>query len=117
MADAPSFAEVAGKLAKSLARKGPVIGDPEANLRTPIARFLEQAGEALGYKVTPYDEVRELDGRTRLDWAVAVNDVLTGWVEVKKPTTDINPASFAKSSHNYRQWQAHGQVQMRGVSK
>ncbi len=67
--------------------------------------------------MTPYDEVRELDGRTRLDWAVAVNDVLTGWVEVKKPTTDINPASFAKSSHNYRQWQAHGQVQMRGVSK
>lgn len=110
VADAPSFAEVAGKLAKSLARKGPVIGDPEANLRTPIARFLEQAGEALGYKVTPYDEVRELDGRTRLDWAVAVNDVLTGWVEVKKPTTDINPASFAKSSHNYRQWQAHKEL-------
>ncbi|MGY1984114.1 type ISP restriction/modification enzyme [Nocardia gipuzkoensis] len=103
---AQTFAEVANQLAKALTRKSPAIGDPEANLRTPIVQFLEQAGAALGYKVTPYDEVRELDGRTRLDWAVAVNGVLTGWVEVKGPAVDINPESFAKSSHNYRQWQA-----------
>lgn len=106
MTTSPSFDQTAGELAKALSRKSPIIGDPEANLRTPIAQFLQQAGHALGHTVTPYDEVRELDGKTRLDWAVAVNDILTGWVEVKRPTTDINPATFAKSSHNYRQWQA-----------
>lgn len=100
------FDDVVDAFARSLAAKSATIGDPEANLRTPIVQFLEQTGSVMGFQVTPYDEVRELEGRTRLDWAIAVDGLLTGWVEVKNPTTSIDPERFAKSSHNYRQWQA-----------
>lgn len=41
----------------------------------------------------------------RPDYAIMVDGVLTGYVELKAPDKNIDPASFTKKSHEYRQWQ------------
>ena len=41
----------------------------------------------------------------RPDYAITVDGVLTGYVELKAPGKNIDPASFGKKSHEYRQWQ------------
>lgn len=41
----------------------------------------------------------------RPDYAIMVDGVLTGYVELKAPGKNIDPASFAKNGHEYRQWQ------------
>lgn len=41
----------------------------------------------------------------RPDYAITVDGVLTGYVELKAPGKNIDPASFAKKSHEYKQWQ------------
>ena len=41
----------------------------------------------------------------RPDYAITVDGVLTGYVELKAPGKNIEPASFSKKSHEYRQWQ------------
>jgi len=41
----------------------------------------------------------------RPDYAIMVDGVLTGYVELKAPGKNIDPVSFTKKSHEYRQWQ------------
>lgn len=41
----------------------------------------------------------------RPDYAITVDGVLTGYVELKAPGKNIDPASFGKKSHEYKQWQ------------
>lgn len=41
----------------------------------------------------------------RPDYAIMVDGVLTGYVELKAPGMNIDPASFTKKSHEYKQWQ------------
>lgn len=41
----------------------------------------------------------------RPDYAIMVDGVLTGYVELKAPGKNIDPASFNKKSHEYKQWQ------------
>ena len=41
----------------------------------------------------------------RPDYAIMVDGVLTGYVELKAPGKNIDPASFGKKSHEYKQWQ------------
>ena len=41
----------------------------------------------------------------RPDYAIMVDGVLTGYVELKAPGKNIDPASFSKKSHEYKQWQ------------
>lgn len=41
----------------------------------------------------------------RPDYAITVDGVLTGYVELKAPGKNLEPASFSKKSHEYRQWQ------------
>lgn len=41
----------------------------------------------------------------RPDYAIMVDGVLTGYVELKAPGKNIDPASFTKKSHEYKQWQ------------
>ena len=41
----------------------------------------------------------------RPDYAITVDGVLTGYVELKAPGKNIDPASFTKKSHEYKQWQ------------
>lgn len=41
----------------------------------------------------------------RPDYAITVDGVLTGYVELKAPGKNIDLTSFTKKSHEYRQWQ------------
>ena len=41
----------------------------------------------------------------RPDYAIMVDGVLTGYVELKAPGKNIDPAYFTKKSHEYKQWQ------------
>lgn len=80
-------------------------GDPEAQLTTPVANFISAFGDAAGLEVSTHGEVRELEGAVRPDLGVLVNKILTGHIELKAPGTSLDPATYAKSSHNFTQWQ------------
>ena len=45
------------------------------------------------------------EGLVRPDYAIMVDGVLTGYVELKAPGKNIDPDSFTKKSHEYKQWQ------------
>lgn len=78
-------------------------GEPEAAIRAPIEQLLAAAGNELSLKVVPHDEVHDNDRGVRPDYAISVNGAITGYVEVKKPGANLDPASF--TGHNLRQWE------------
>jgi hypothetical protein len=78
-------------------------GDKEAAIRSPIERLITDAAAELGLTAVPYDEVRDTERAVRPDYAIAVNGVITGYIEVKKPGASIDPDSF--TGHNKRQWE------------
>lgn len=79
-------------------------GEREALLSGPVARLIEDFGKAKGLKVIAHNEVTELDGAVRPDFGVRVNGALVGHIELKSPGTSLDPASYGKSTHNYKQW-------------
>lgn len=100
-----TFADIVAAYGASAKQRLSGPGEREALLVTPIAQFIEQAGALLGLKVVPHDEVSELEGSVRPDFGVRVNGVLVGHIELKAPGTSLEPSSYGKSTHNYRQWQ------------
>lgn len=83
--------------------RGP--GEPEAQLTSSVEQFMRAAGDVMGLRVTTHAQVRELAGAVRPDIGVMVNGALTGHVELKAPGTSLDPATYGKSTHNFRQWQ------------
>lgn len=88
-------------------------GEPEAQLTNPVATLLKGFG---ALHLMEVQTVRETslkaaggglvsEGLVRPDYAIMVNGVLTGYVELKAPGKNIDPASFTKKSHEYKQWQ------------
>lgn len=87
-------------------------GEPEAQLTNPVATLLKGFGALHSMEV---QTVRESslktggglvsEGLVRPDYAIMVDGVLTGYVELKAPGKNIDPASFNKNSHEYKQWQ------------
>ena len=80
-------------------------GEREALLTGPVATFIESVGKLQGHVVIAHNEVAELDGTVRPDFGVRVNGVLTGHIELKAPDTSLNPDSYGRTTHNYKQWQ------------
>ncbi|RYE40238.1 MAG: hypothetical protein EOP24_41560 [Hyphomicrobiales bacterium] len=78
-------------------------GEPEAAIRAPIEDLLGEVGKRLSLSVVPHDEVRDNDRGVRPDYAISVDAAITGYVEVKKPGANLDPASF--TGHNRRQWE------------
>jgi len=78
-------------------------GEPEAAIRPPIEGLLQAAGNALSLHVVEHGESALDDLQVRPDYAVRVNGAITGYVEVKKPRTTIDPDSF--TGHNRNQWE------------
>lgn len=77
-------------------------GEPEAAIRAPIEALLGVAGTQLNLIVVPHDEVHDNDRGVRPDYAISVGGAITGYLEVKKPGANLDPASF--TGHNLRQW-------------
>lgn len=88
-------------------------GEPEAQLTNPVATLLQDFGGLHSMKVVTVRETSlktaggglVSEGLVRPDYAITVDGVLTGYVELKAPGKNIDPASFTKKSHEYRQWQ------------
>lgn len=88
-------------------------GEPEAQLTNPVATLLQDFGALHSMKVVTVRETSlktaggglVSEGLVRPDYAITVDGVLTGYVELKAPGKNIDPASFGKKSHEYRQWQ------------
>ena len=77
-------------------------GEPEDQLRAPFERFLVEAGNALGFKVTAKGESRLPDRLGKPDYAVLVDDILAGYAELKPPGTGARPKRF--KGHDREQW-------------
>lgn len=88
-------------------------GEPEAQLTNPVATLLQDFGALHSMKVVTVRETSLKtaggglisEGLVRPDYAIMVDGVLTGYVELKAPSKNIDPASFTKKSHEYKQWQ------------
>ena len=89
------------------------LGEPEAQLTTPVSHFLKDFGDLHNLSVTLVretsitvaDEGNKKSGTVRPDFGVKVNGLLVGHVELKAPSKSIDPATFAKKGHEYKQWQ------------
>ncbi|MFM9634487.1 MULTISPECIES: type ISP restriction/modification enzyme [Streptomyces] len=78
-------------------------GDREAAIRSPIEQLISRTAEELGLTAVPHDEVRDTERRVRPDYAISVEGVVCGYIEVKKPESNIDPGKF--TGHNLQQWQ------------
>jgi len=77
-------------------------GEPEDQLRGPFENFMGDAARALGWNVVCTGETR-LPGRLgKPDYAVHLNKLLAGYVELKAPGVGANPGRFG--GHNLEQW-------------
>ncbi|PRY47818.1 N-6 DNA methylase [Knoellia remsis] len=80
-------------------------GEPEAALITPVTHLVEQVGHSLGLTVVAHSQVAEQGGAVKPDFGIRVNGILIGHLEVKAPGTSLDPRTYSRSSHNYKQWQ------------
>jgi hypothetical protein len=77
-------------------------GEPEDQLRGPFENFTTDAARALGWNVVCTGETPLPDRLGRPDYAVHLNKLLTGYVELKAPGVGANAKRF--SGHNRDQW-------------
>ncbi|MCK4787569.1 MAG: N-6 DNA methylase, partial [Desulfobacteraceae bacterium] len=81
---------------------GVLIGEPEDQLRSPIEIFLQNVGKALGHEIIIAGEV-PLPGRLgQPDYAILVDGLLAGYIELKAPGKGANPKHY--KGHDHRQW-------------
>jgi hypothetical protein len=89
-----------GQMCK-VALEGP--GEREAGIRPPIQHLITTFADNLGLYTDLYPEVHMTDLQVRPDYAIRVNRVISGYIEVKEPSVSINPAKFR--GHNRKQWE------------
>lgn len=77
-------------------------GEPEDQLRGPFENLMADAARVLGWKVVCTGETHLLDRLGRPDYAVHLDKLLAGYVELKAPGVGANVARF--SGHNRDQW-------------
>lgn len=79
------------------------VGQPEAAIRKPLDVLVTSIGKKLDLKVVAFDEVSDVERNVRPDYAIQVNGAITGYLEVKAPGENLDPAAF--KGHNLRQWE------------
>ncbi|MGV9528814.1 type ISP restriction/modification enzyme [Streptomyces cellulosae] len=100
-----NFADVVAAYGADAKQRLSGPGEREALLVTPVSSLVEQAGRLIGLTVVTHNEVTELDGAVRPDFGVRVNGVLIGHIELKAPGSSLDPTTYGRSTHNYKQWQ------------
>ncbi|WP_182708566.1 type ISP restriction/modification enzyme [Thermomonospora cellulosilytica] len=78
------------------------VGEAEAAIRGPLEQLLRTVGSRHGLDVVPHGEAPLSGLGVRPDYAIRVDGVVTGYIEVKKPGAPLDPAAF--KGHNLRQW-------------
>ncbi len=92
------FADTVSSKSKALA-----AGQPEDQLRAPLESFLKEAGEFFNESIVAKGESK-LEGRLgRPDYAVLVNKLLAGYIELKEPGKGASPKKY--KGHDRRQWE------------
>lgn len=79
-----------------------VDGREEDQLRRPVDELLEKIGRSQNLAVVAKDESTLDDKLGRPDFAVTVNRLLCGYIELKSPGTGVEPHRF--KGHNKKQW-------------
>ncbi|MGH3273423.1 MAG: hypothetical protein ACRDNZ_03750, partial [Streptosporangiaceae bacterium] len=77
-------------------------GDREAAIRSPLESLLRTAGDHAGVAAVFHDEVRDTERQVRPDYGVSIAGAISGYVEVKAPAHQLDPAKF--TGHDKRQW-------------
>ncbi|MFB3786744.1 MAG: type ISP restriction/modification enzyme [bacterium] len=78
------------------------LGEPEDQLRGPFEQLMADTARSLGWNIVCTGET-PLPGRLgRPDYAVHLNQLLAGYVELKAPGMGANTARF--KGHNRNQW-------------
>ena len=80
-----------------------VAGRQEDQLRRPVDELLEKIGRSRNLDVVAKDESTLEDQLGRPDFAVTVNRLLCGYIELKSPGTGVDPHRF--KGHNKKQWE------------
>jgi hypothetical protein len=80
-----------------------VDGREEDQLRRPVDELLEKVGRSQNLDVVAKDESTLDDQLGRPDFAVTVNRLLCGYIELKSPGTGVEPHRF--KGHNKKQWE------------
>ena len=70
------------------------LGEPEEQLRTPFENFIANAADALGWEVVCTGETPLPDRLGRPDFAVHLNQLLAGYVELKAVGTGATASRF-----------------------
>lgn len=80
-------------------------GAPEDHLRGPFERLLLDVANDLGLKITPIGETRLPELSIRPDYAINVEGVRVGYVELKKPGHGVPGTWRRPTKHDKEQWQ------------
>jgi hypothetical protein len=77
-------------------------GEPEDQLRSPFENFMGDVARTLGWNVVCTGETRLPDSLGIPDYAIHLNGLLAGYVELKSPGIGADPHRFI--GHNREQW-------------
>ena len=98
------LAQIIGNFAEAVTNnfKQPISAQPEDQLKSPVGDLLRDTGSLTGLNVAWRTEVNPgaIDGRP--DLGIAVNGLLAGHVELKRPGLGARPEHFA--GRNRSQW-------------
>jgi hypothetical protein len=96
-----------GQTAKSKLCSPAATGEPEDQLRAPLEQLIGDIAELCGLKrsdVTAIGESSLTEFKTRPDYAIAVQNALAGFLEVKAPGKGADPRKY-KDRHDKDQWE------------
>ncbi len=94
-----------GTEAKAKLANPGATGEPEDQLRAPLERLFADLAEQCGFKrdsLTAVGESSLTTLKTRPDYAVTLNKLLVGFVEVKAPGKGADPRRY--KGHDKERW-------------
>src|SRR3954451_2534643 len=95
-----------GADAKAKLANPSATGEPEDQLRAPLERLFADLAELCGFKpewLTAVGESSLSTLKTRPDYAITLQNVLVGFVEVKAPGKGADPRRY--KGHDKEQWE------------
>lgn len=97
--------EALRKFAEVVSQKHAAIaaGAPEDQMAAPLETLLRTVGEALNTQVVPKNQSRLPDRTGIPDYAVVVDQLLAGYIELKAPGKGAYPGTY--SGHDADQWE------------
>jgi hypothetical protein len=104
MNEGMTIQEALQTFAKSVSTKMSMLtpGEPEDQLRGPFENFMGDVATTLGWNVVCTGESRLPDSLGKPDYAINLNGLLAGYVELKAPGVGADSRRF--TGHNREQW-------------